>query len=50
MQAFKRACTAFGLSRYLYSLPQLWVPYNEQRRAFDDPVRVVRQLYQARGL
>ena len=27
-QAFKRACTAFGLGRYLYFLPAQWVPYD----------------------
>ncbi len=25
MQAFKRACSAFGLGRYLYNLPKPWV-------------------------
>jgi len=28
-QAFKRACSCFGLGRYLYSLPQVWVELNE---------------------
>lgn len=27
-QAFKRACAMFGLGRYLYSLPALWVEYD----------------------
>jgi len=27
-QAFKRACTKFGLGRYLYSLPTEWVDYD----------------------
>ncbi|HET9028267.1 MAG TPA: hypothetical protein VFN07_12130 [Trueperaceae bacterium] len=27
-QAFKRACTKFGLGRYLYSLPTQWVDYD----------------------
>lgn len=26
-QAFKRACSKFGLGRYLYDLPAPWVPY-----------------------
>jgi len=33
-QAFKRACAKFGLGRYLYSIPQTWVDYDAQRRAF----------------
>lgn len=31
-QAFKRACAAFGLGRYLYFLPQQWVPYDPSKR------------------
>ena len=27
-QAFKRACSAFGLGRYLYSVPQVWAEYD----------------------
>jgi hypothetical protein len=33
-QAFKRACSAFGLGRYLYSVPQVWAEYDAQRRQF----------------
>jgi hypothetical protein len=33
-QAFKRACSAFGLGRYLYSVPQVWAEYDGQRRQF----------------
>jgi hypothetical protein len=33
-QAFKRACSAFGLGRYLYSLPQVWAEYDADRRGF----------------
>lgn len=44
-QAFKRACTAFGLGRYLYSFPQTWAAYDEQRRQFVDPAGVVAQMY-----
>ena len=29
-QAFKRACSKFGLGRYLYDLPILWVGYDEK--------------------
>jgi hypothetical protein len=31
-QALKRACAAFGLGRYLYYLPQQWVPYDPAKR------------------
>jgi hypothetical protein len=30
-QAFKRACAAFGLGRYLYDLPKPWVDYDAER-------------------
>ena len=33
-QAFKRACSAFGLGRYLYSVTQVWAEYDPQRRQF----------------
>jgi hypothetical protein len=32
-QAFKRACAMFGLGRYLYSLPSLWVEYDAPQSA-----------------
>ena len=31
-QAFKRACSRFGLGRYLYDLPVCWVAYDSQKR------------------
>ena len=31
-QAFKRACSKFGLGRYLYDLPASWVGYDESTR------------------
>lgn len=31
-QAFKRACSRFGLGRYLYDLPTPWVPYDSSRK------------------
>ena len=46
-QAFKRACAAFGLGRYLYNLPQAWGAYDEQRKAFTDPAAIVAQMYAA---
>lgn len=30
--AFKRAAVMWGIGRYLYSLPNVWVPYNQQAR------------------
>ena len=33
-QAFKRACSAFGLGRYLYSVPQVWAEYDSGKRQF----------------
>lgn len=44
-QAFKRACAAFGLGRYLYSLPQVWAAYDEQKKQIVDVSGVVAQMY-----
>jgi hypothetical protein len=44
-QAFKRACAAFGLGRYLYSLPQVWAAYDEQKKQIVDVAGVVAQMY-----
>lgn len=44
-QAFKRACAAFGLGRYLYALPQVWAQYDEQKKQIIDPAGVVAQMY-----
>ena len=33
-QAFKRACSAFGLGRYLYHLPSVWVDYDATTKQF----------------
>ena len=30
-QAFKRACSKFGLGRYLYDMPIMWVDYDEEK-------------------
>jgi len=53
-QAFKRACSAFGLGRYIYSVPQVWAEYDPQRRQFTsagDEVRLkaLRELVAAYG-
>jgi hypothetical protein len=44
-QSFKRACSAFGLGRYLYSLPQIWAAYDEKKRQIVDVAGVVAQMY-----
>ncbi len=36
-QAFKRACTCFGLGRYLYNFAEMWVPLNDHRRPVNLP-------------
>lgn len=38
-QAFKRACSAFGLGRYLYHLPTVWVEYDAQTHQFTDQAK-----------
>lgn len=35
-QSFKRAAAMFGLGRYLYNLPSVWVEYNKEHRTFTD--------------
>ena len=53
-QAFKRACSQFGLGRCLYDLDKAWVPYDAQRKRIDlDEAgchHVVRQMYHKAGL
>jgi hypothetical protein len=44
-QSFKRACSAFGLGRYLYHLPQIWAAYDAQKRQIVDVAGVVAQMY-----
>jgi hypothetical protein len=36
-QAFKRACTCFGLGRYLYNFAEMWVALNEHRQPLQLP-------------
>jgi len=50
-QAFKRACAMFGLGRYLYNLPTLWVEYDAEHARFTDKAKarlngVIAQHYQ----
>lgn len=35
-QAMKRACAMFGLGRYLYNLPDMWVEYDGDNSRFTD--------------
>jgi hypothetical protein len=49
-QAFKRACAAFGIGRYLYHLPRTWADYDAERKLFCDPQGVVVTLYNVAGL
>jgi hypothetical protein len=44
-QAFKRACAAFGLGRYLYALPQVWGDYDQEKKRLVDPAAMVSQMY-----
>jgi hypothetical protein len=44
-QAFKRACAAFGLGRYLYSMPQIWSAYDAAKKQVIDAAGIVRQMY-----
>jgi hypothetical protein len=49
-QSFKRACVAFGLGRYLYALPQLWVNYDPVKKRIVNTERTVWEMYRAAGL
>lgn len=44
-QAFKRACAAFGLGRYLYTFQETWAPLTEDGKKFIDPAGIVDRLY-----
>jgi hypothetical protein len=37
-QAFKRACSCFGLGRYFYDLPAIWVDLDQHRQPVRTPV------------
>lgn len=53
MQAFKRACAAFGLGRYLYTdLPQLWVEAEPRGRSWviRNSWAAVQQMYAQAGI
>lgn len=38
--AFKRACAMFGLGRYLYNLPSMWVEYDAPNQRFTDKAKI----------
>lgn len=38
-QAFKRACAMFGLGRYLYNMPSLWVEYDSAGQRFTEKAK-----------
>ena len=45
-QAFKRACVAFGLGRYLYDLAQVWArgTGDSKNFKFENPARIVEEM------
>lgn len=45
-QAFKRTCAAFGLGRYLYSLPAIWGDYDPDRKCLKNIPAIVAEMYQ----
>lgn len=50
-QAYKRACAMFGLGRYLYNLPSVWVEYDAENRRFTEQAKaklnnIIAQHYQ----
>jgi hypothetical protein len=47
-QAFKRACSKFGLGRYLYDLPVAWVGYDEATRRLTDTPKLPESALKAR--
>ena len=53
-QGFKRACSQFGLGRYLYDLEKEWVPFNPQKKQIDldkaGKSAIVRKMYQKAGI
>lgn len=45
-QAFKRACTALGIGRYLYDKSlQIWADYDSQKRKFINPDRLRKEMF-----
>ncbi len=44
-QAFKRACSKFGLGRYLYNVPALWVGYDKGSRRLTETPALPKEFY-----
>ncbi len=44
-QAFKRACSKFGLGRYLYDVPIEWVGYDENGRRLSETPRLPERFH-----
>ncbi len=53
-QAFKRACSQFGLGRFLYDLEKAWVPYDTKRKVIaldkEGVRKIVAGMYQKAGI
>ncbi|MDX2270503.1 MAG: hypothetical protein NW237_00945 [Cyanobacteriota bacterium] len=49
-RAFKRACSCFGLGRYIYGLPTVWAEYDADRRVFKDVKGTLEQIYRQAGI
>lgn len=45
-QAFKRACSKFGLGRYLYDVPISWVGYDENSRRLNETPTLPQRFHQ----
>lgn len=45
-QAFKRACSSFGLGRYLYNLPKIWEDFNSKNNKFVREAEIIDRMYQ----
>ncbi|NOK64105.1 MAG: hypothetical protein GFH27_549413n17 [Chloroflexi bacterium AL-W] len=44
-QAFKRACSRFGIGRYIYHLPKVWADYDREKKRFQNPERIINTVY-----
>lgn len=53
-QGFKRACSQFGLGRYLYDLEKEWVPYSAQKKIIDlnaaEQRAIILKMYKKAGI
>lgn len=46
--AFKRAAVKFGIGRYLYSLPSVWMPIDEYKTLTKESLEKLNQAYKKR--